>query len=69
VAKERERIENIVENGNEDISKFDPFITSRYGTKGGFESLKTSSDESVQKTGMVVPPLHPLCRHSIVAVV
>jgi hypothetical protein len=69
VAKERERIERIIENGEEDISKFSPFITSRYGTTGGFESLRTSSDESVQKSGMVIPPLHPLCRHSIVAVV
>jgi hypothetical protein len=69
VSTERTRIENIVDTGDEDISRFSPFITKRYGTAEGFEVLKSSSDEDIQAGGQVIPPFHPLCRHRIVAVV
>jgi len=69
VQQDYDRIMDIVESGEEDISKFDPFLTSRYGTKAGIAALKSSKDEDVQRSGIVTPPFHPLCRHYIQAVV
>jgi hypothetical protein len=67
VAIEKKRIEDVISSGDEDISKFDPFLTSRYGTKAGIAALKQSSNDRVQASGMVTPPFHPMCRHTIVA--
>ena len=66
VATEKRRIDQIISTGEEDISQFDPFLTSRYGTKAGLQALKDSSNEQVQEGGMVTPPFHPLCRHRMV---
>jgi hypothetical protein len=67
VETEYRRIQDITETGEEDIAKFSPFITSRYGTKEGYASLQAASDEEVQAGGQVTPPFHCLCRHRIVA--
>lgn len=69
VETERTRIETIIETGEEDITKFDRFITSRYGTKAGLQALEAADDTEVQASGMVTPPFHPLCRHRMIAVV
>jgi hypothetical protein len=69
VSTEKHRIENIIDTGDEDISRFSPFLTARYGKKDGFEQLTTSTDAEVQRGGMVTPPFHCLCRHRLVAVV
>lgn len=69
VSTERNRIENIIDMGVEDIAKFDPFIHRRYPGKDGLEELNGTADEDVQKGGMVTPPFHCLCRHRIIAVV
>jgi hypothetical protein len=69
VAIEKQRIENIIDTGDENISRFDPFIHKRYPGKDGLEELNKSTDEEVQKSGMVTPPFHCLCRHRLVAVV
>ena len=66
VATEKRRIDRIISTGEEDISQFDPFLTSRYGTKAGLQALKDSSNEQIQEGGMVTPPFHPLCRHRMV---
>jgi hypothetical protein len=67
VETEMRRINNIIASGDEDIAKFSPFITSRYGTNEGYAALKASTDEQVQQSGMAAPPFHCLCRHRIVA--
>jgi hypothetical protein len=69
VSKEITRIERIIESGNEDISKFDKFITSRFAGKDGLKSLEDMDAADVQATGMVTAPIHPLCRHRVVAVI
>ena len=69
VETEHTRIQEIIDSGDEDISKFHKFITSRFGTNAGLESLKSATDADVQASGMVTPPIHPLCRHRLVAVV
>ena len=66
VATEKQRIDQIISSGEEDISRFSPFLTSRYGTKAGLQALKDSSNEQIQEGGMVTPPFHPLCRHRMV---
>lgn len=66
VATEKRRIDQIISSGEEDISQFGPFLTSRYGTKAGLQYLKDSTDAEVQQGGMVTPPFHPLCRHRMV---
>lgn len=66
VSTEKSRIDHIISSGEEDISQFDPFLTSRYGTKAGLQALKDSTNEQIQEGGMVTPPFHPLCRHRMV---
>ncbi len=66
VAVERQRIERMISSGAEDISEFDPFLTSRYGTKAGLQALRDSTNAEIQAGGMVTPPFHPLCRHRMV---
>jgi hypothetical protein len=69
VSKEITRIERVIESGDEDISKFDKFITSRFAGQEGLRILETMDAADVQATGMVTAPIHPLCRHRVVAVV
>jgi hypothetical protein len=69
VSVEKQRIEKIIDTGDEDISRFDPFIHRRFPGKDGLEQLNKSTDEEVQKSGIVTPPFHCLCRHRLVAVV
>ncbi|MEW6351291.1 MAG: hypothetical protein AB1646_19730 [Thermodesulfobacteriota bacterium] len=69
VRREVVRIESIIASGEEDISKFDKFITSRFPGKQGLEVMKSMSDADVQSTGMVTAPIHPQCRHRVVALV
>jgi hypothetical protein len=65
---EADRINEIIDSGEEDISQFHEFITSRFGGKAGLEELEGLSAEEVQASGMVTAPVHPQCRHRTVAV-
>ena len=69
VAVEASRIENIISSGNEEIGKFDQFITSRFSGSAGLERLNSLDGDGVQATGMVSAPIHPLCRHRTIAVI
>jgi hypothetical protein len=69
VQTERTRIEEIIASGDEDISKFGKFITSRFAGQEGVKALADMPAADVQATGMVTAPIHPLCRHRVVAVV
>jgi hypothetical protein len=69
VPREVARIQQIIESGDEEIGKFDKFITSRFAGKDGLEQLQGMDAADVQNTGMVSAPIHPLCRHRVVCVV
>jgi len=68
VALEVDRINKIIESGDEDISKFTDFVTSRYGGSAGLERLQGSDAADIQASGMVSAPIHPQCRHRTIAV-
>lgn len=69
VSREIERIEHILSSGDEDISKFAKFITSRFARNEGLKELQRLDSADIQATGMVSAPLHPQCRHRVVAVI
>lgn len=69
VRTEVKRINKIIESGDEDISKFTDFVTSRFSGKAGLEELNSLDGPDIQKSGMVSAPVHPQCRHRTIAVV
>lgn len=69
VIREVTRINHIIESGDEDISRFSQFLTSRFSGKAGLEELGHMDAEAIQASGMVAAPIHPLCRHRTIAVV
>jgi hypothetical protein len=69
VATEVDRIQQIIESGDEEIGKFGKFVTSRFAGKDGPASLQSMDAADVQSTGLVCAPIHPLCRHRVVCVV